>query len=128
MSSSSRHSAGRPASDFTDLVHRLENNSYTAHPIEPPRSVAAGANLHDVAAGVVTQLSERGVRSFHLVGHAFGNRLARMIAADFPDHIASLTLLAAGGYVPIPPKVLVRGRKWAIVRRNSNECPFFWSG
>ena len=99
-------SLGRPASDFTDLVHRLENNSYTAHPIEPPRSVAAGANLHDVAAGVVTQLSERGVRSFHLVGHAFGNRLARMIAADFPDHIASLTLLAAGGYVPIPPKVL----------------------
>ena len=26
------------------------------------------------------------------------------------------------------PKVLVRGRKWAIVRRNSKEWPFFCKG
>ena len=26
------------------------------------------------------------------------------------------------------PKVLVRGRRWAMVRRNSNEWPFFCSG
>lgn len=99
-------SLGRPATDFADLVLRLESNGYTAHPLEPPKSVAAGTNLHDVADAVVTKLREKGVRSFHLVGHAFGNRLARMIAADFPDHIASLTLLAAGGYVPIQANVM----------------------
>ena len=26
------------------------------------------------------------------------------------------------------PKVFVRGRRWAIVRRNSNEWPFFCNG
>ena len=26
------------------------------------------------------------------------------------------------------PKVLVRGRRWATVRRNSKLAPFFWMG
>jgi pimeloyl-ACP methyl ester carboxylesterase len=99
-------SLGRPATDFADLVRRLESSGYRAHPVEPPKAVAAGANLHDVANSVATHIGARGVGSFHLVGHAFGNRLARMIAADFPDHIASLTLLAAGGYAPMPADVM----------------------
>ncbi len=37
---------------------------------------------------------------FHLVGHAYGNRVARCLAADRPDRVASLILLGCGGKVP----------------------------
>jgi pimeloyl-ACP methyl ester carboxylesterase len=99
-------SLGRPGADFSDLVHRLESHGYTAHPMEPPPSVPAGVNLHDVAADLVALLGDEGVTTFHIIGHAFGNRLARVVASDFPDLIASLTLLAAGGYVPGPPDAM----------------------
>jgi pimeloyl-ACP methyl ester carboxylesterase len=40
----------------------------------------------------------------HLVGHAFGNRIARTLAANRPDLVQSVTLLAAGGKVPGSPQ------------------------
>jgi pimeloyl-ACP methyl ester carboxylesterase len=35
----------------------------------------------------------------HLVGHAFGNRVARCLAADRPSVVRSVALLAAGGLI-----------------------------
>ena len=93
-------SLGRPAADFSDLVHRLESHGYTTHPMEPPPTVPPGVYLHDVADDLVALLGDEGVTTFHIIGHAFGNRLARVVTSDFPDQVASLTLLAAGGYVP----------------------------
>lgn len=74
--------------------------------MEPPSSVPSGVNLHDVADDLVALLGHGGVTRFHIIGHAFGNRLARVVTSDFPDQIASLTLLAAGGYVPGPPDAM----------------------
>ena len=50
-------------------------------------------------------MDERAIGSAHIIGHAFGNRLARMFTADHPERVATLTLLAAGGYVPIEPSI-----------------------
>ncbi|MGP0031736.1 MAG: alpha/beta fold hydrolase [Acidimicrobiales bacterium] len=93
-------SLGRPAGDFADLVQRLRARGFTTHAMEPPASVADGTTLHGLATEVVSRLDDAAVPQFHLVGHAFGNRLARAVTADFPDRVASLTLLAAGGFDP----------------------------
>ena len=41
-----------------------------------------------------------------VIGHAFGNRVARTLAARHPDQIGRLLLFASGGQAPIPPDVL----------------------
>jgi pimeloyl-ACP methyl ester carboxylesterase len=55
--------------------------------------------LHDLAADTIAQIDAMGIEKFHLIGHAFGNRLSRCITADFNERVQSLTLLAAGGLV-----------------------------
>lgn len=41
--------------------------------------------------------------SAHLVGHAFGNRVARVTATEHPDAVESVILLACGGAVRPQP-------------------------
>ncbi len=98
--------------------------------------------MHDLAAEVRRVMNERGIDSAHVIGHAFGNRLSRMFTTDHPDRVATLILLAAGGYVPIAPEIdhsllscfdesLVRSEHLEHVRRaffaDGND-PSVWSG
>jgi pimeloyl-ACP methyl ester carboxylesterase len=56
-----------------------------------------GRTLHHLTAdiaGVIAALADTPV---HVLGHAFGNRVARCLAADRPDLVCSVILLAAGG-------------------------------
>lgn len=53
--------------------------------------------LHDYAADVAAIIATLGIEKAHLVGWALGNRTARVVATDFPDIVASITLIAAGG-------------------------------
>ena len=98
-------SLGRGAEDFADLADRLRAAGHRAHPLDPPGRFAAGATLHDLADEVVRQIDALGLGGVHLVGHAFGNRLARTVTADHPDRVRSLTLLAAGGYLEMDPDI-----------------------
>ena len=41
----------------------------------------------------------------HLIGHAFGARVARALATDHPRRVGSLTLIAAGAPTPLEPRV-----------------------
>jgi pimeloyl-ACP methyl ester carboxylesterase len=41
-----------------------------------------------------------GVERAHLLGWAFGNRVARAASQNHPDRVETVTLLAAGGLVP----------------------------
>lgn len=51
------------------------------------------------AAGVILDdLSRRDVMSFHLVGHSMGGAIATLMAIAEPSRVASLTLLAPGGF------------------------------
>ncbi|MBG11497.1 MAG: hypothetical protein CMD92_10120 [Gammaproteobacteria bacterium] len=56
--------------------------------------------LHDLADDVISVADHFGARRFHMVGWAFGNRTSRMLATDYPERVASVTLIAAGGIVP----------------------------
>lgn len=56
--------------------------------------------LHDYAADVAAIIETLGVQKAHLVGWALGNRTSRLVATDYPDLVASITLIAAGGLAP----------------------------
>ena len=60
------------------------------------------ADLADDAAAVIRALADGEVT---VVGHAFGNRVARMVATTHPDLVESVVLLACGGLVPPKPEV-----------------------
>lgn len=92
-------SLGRPATDFLPVVPALTDAGYEPVLMEPRPSWDGSPTLHDLAADTIARLDALGVDRFHLVGHAFGNRLSRMITADFNGRVESLTLLAAGGLV-----------------------------
>jgi pimeloyl-ACP methyl ester carboxylesterase len=62
-----------------------------------------GMTLHDLAADVAGVIEALGCAPVHVLGHAFGNRVARCLAADRPDLIRTVVLLAAGGQSAPPP-------------------------
>ena len=68
-----------------------------------------GATLHDLAGDVAGVIKAIGCGPVHLVGHAFGNRIARCLAVDQPSLVRSVTLLAAGGLIgpstPLPVRL-----------------------
>lgn len=98
-------SLGRGAADFDDLVAAVHAAGFTALALEPPAAVPAGSTLHDLAALVIAAMDERGWQRVHLLGHAFGQRLARCVVADHPERVATLTMLAAGGLVEMEPTI-----------------------
>lgn len=95
-------SLGRPATDFDQLASSLAAAGFRCWPIEPLPDVPATSTLFDLARDTLRRLDEADVSNVHLVGHAFGNRLARAVTTVAPERVRTLTLLAAGGYIPIP--------------------------
>jgi pimeloyl-ACP methyl ester carboxylesterase len=61
-----------------------------------------GLTLHDFAADVAGVIAALDCAPAHVLGHAFGNRVARCLAADRPDLVRRVILLAAGGLVADP--------------------------
>lgn len=51
-----------------------------------------------MAKAILADLDQRGVVSFHLCGHSLGGAIAALIALQARDRVASLTLLAPGGF------------------------------
>jgi pimeloyl-ACP methyl ester carboxylesterase len=101
-------SLGRGADDFDALAEALAGSgAFVPIAVGPsaPATVPRHADLHDLARMVVDRLADAGVERFHLGGHAFGQRLARCIVADQPGRVATLTMLAAGGVVPMPAAI-----------------------
>jgi len=66
------------------------------------------ATLHDLAADVAGVLEALQCRPVHILGHAFGNRIARCLAADRPAMVRGVILIAAGGLIG-PPTPLGSG-------------------
>ena len=63
-----------------------------------------GLTLHHLAADIAGVVETLAAAPAHVVGHAFGNRVARCLAADRPDLVRSVVLLAAGGLVAADPE------------------------
>lgn len=103
-------SFARAASDFNELAVALSRAGYRTLAVQP-RGVdgsalgSYGATLHDFARDVVSVLQAEHLSApVAIVGHAFGNRVARAVATDFPDRVERLVLLSGGGEVPTPPE------------------------
>jgi len=92
------------AQDLADAGYR----TVRVNPRWAGKSTGSEANitLHTLAADVAGVIQDLKLGQVHVAGHAFGNRVARMLAADHPEQVRSVILLAAGGKVE--PKVSVQ--------------------
>lgn len=102
-------SFGRGVEDYTEvygstLTTRLVEAGYRVVLVQPrgigrssgeltPGNVTMRLLAHDLLAS----FDALGIDSVDLIGHAFGNRLARTFATFFPERVHRLVLLAAGG-------------------------------
>jgi len=103
-------SLGRGAHDFDDLSHRLARAGYRV--VRPqPRGVGESNGPLDrltmqmLADDVAEVIRSLGNESVVVAGHAFGNRVARMLATSHPELVEAVVLLAAGGRVPISDEI-----------------------
>lgn len=83
----------RLAAETATLAYDLPGHG-GSYPYEGagPAKVAATAILADLEA--------RGISAAHLVGHSMGGAIAALMAIFSPQRVASLTLLAPGGFGP----------------------------
>ncbi len=83
-------SLGRPAEDFDDLAARIADAGFTAARPQP-RGIGEssgpmeGVSLADLAADVALVIEALGGEPAVVIGHAFGQRVARMLATTTPE-------------------------------------------
>jgi pimeloyl-ACP methyl ester carboxylesterase len=103
-------SLGRPAGDFDDLATRLAEAGYCALTPQPrglgaSRGPLHGITLHDYAKDVAAVIDANGGGPAVVAGHAFGNFVARTAAADHPQKVRAIALLAATHTWPLRPEL-----------------------
>jgi pimeloyl-ACP methyl ester carboxylesterase len=98
-------SRGRGAEDFADLSRRLVDAGYQVI-LPQPRGIGGSTGplenitYHDLAADVAAAIETLVKGPATVLGHAFGGRIARTLAADHPELVKQLILLSAPGAVP----------------------------
>jgi pimeloyl-ACP methyl ester carboxylesterase len=101
---------GYSSTSFRLLGPEIAKRGYRAIAVNP-RGVRGstgpldGLTYHDYAADVGALIDRVAGGRAHVVGWAWGNRIARTLAADAPQRVAGVVLLAAGGKVPADPIV-----------------------
>jgi pyruvate dehydrogenase E2 component (dihydrolipoamide acetyltransferase) len=77
---------------------------------------------------ISADLDARGIEKFHLVGHSFGGAVATLLASAKPQSVASLTVLAPGGYGPEINGALLRRYGAAVEPDEIRDCLAAMSG
>jgi pimeloyl-ACP methyl ester carboxylesterase len=119
--------AGCSTSYFADLAGKLTGAGLQSIAIDM-RGVGAshgpleGVTLHDLAADVAGVIDSLGCAPAHLLGHAFGNRVARCLAVDRPALVRSVILLAAGGLIGPPTPLGTAFRNTVAIKMNGSDC------
>jgi len=104
-------SLGRGAGDFDAIAEQLASAGYRVLRPQPRgigRSTGSwqGLKLEDLADDIAAVLEHEGQGPAFVVGHAFGNRVARMLATARPELVRAVSLVAANvGHNPSPPNV-----------------------
>ncbi len=101
---------GRPAEDLDPLARKLLGAGYRVVQPDPRGSGGScgpldGLTLHDLAGDVSAVIEAIGGAAVTIVGHAFGNRVARTVAADRPDLVRRVVLLGCSGKVQPNPEI-----------------------
>ena len=132
-------SLGRGRADFEEVAARLAERGFMSI-LPEPRGIngstgPAPASLFDLADDLASVTRALCTGRIGVVGHAFGNRVARAFATRHPEMVSKVALLAGGGEVPIPPKVmaalegsLAQGRKPDAERLQDLQLAFFAEG
>lgn len=101
-------SLGRGARDLDAMALELAGRGFRVITFDPrgcgetkaPESQLTGLTLHDYAADMRAVISHFRLRRTHVLGHAFGNRVTRMLAVDHPGVVKSVILCACGAGIP----------------------------
>ena len=95
--------------DFDDFASKVGAAGFTV--LRPqPRGIAGsrgnmeGLTLQNLAADIALVIRELGRGKAIVLGHAFGNAVARMIAVDHPFLVQGIILAAAQGS-SVPPEI-----------------------
>jgi pimeloyl-ACP methyl ester carboxylesterase len=102
---------GRGPRDFDEVAKHLVSAGYRVVRPEPRgfgESVGPveGVTLRDNARDVAAAIEKVGAAPVIVVGWAYGNRVARMIASERPELVRGVVLIAAGGKFPPTPEVM----------------------
>ena len=68
-----------------------------------------GVTLHDLAGDVARAIEDIGGAPVLVAGHAYGDRVGRMLASDRPDLVRGVVVMAAAGKFP-PDRPVVHSR------------------
>lgn len=85
-------------------------------------------SARNAARAIVADLSRRAIGRAHVVGHSMGGAVAALMAMADPARIASLTLLAPGGFGPEINGPLLRRYARALDRDELGACLAAMSG
>ena len=98
------HGFGGRADNWSDLQKRLSADKSTLAFDLPGHGGSLGfpeAGEPKVAArAIIAELKKRSIEKAHLVGFSMGGAIASLVGLFSPDVVASLTLLAPGGFGP----------------------------
>lgn len=101
---------GVDVSIYEDLIPRLNKAGYKIiclnyRGIGGSVGSIQNLTLHDYADDVAGVIQYLGIGPIHVVGAAFGNRVARCFAQDYPGLVKSVVLISAGGLIGPDPDV-----------------------
>ncbi len=140
-------SLGRPASDFNELAADMVRDGHDVYFIDPRNffldsgQATKNVTLFDLADDVEAIRRDADLNSIVLVGHAFGNRVARAYATSYPETTSAVITIAAGGIQAIADDIRIALMRsfwgflpdsWrqAYIRKaffaDGNEIPDFW--
>jgi pimeloyl-ACP methyl ester carboxylesterase len=107
---------GLSADSFTELARALDKAGYRTVAINP-RGIEGSTGplekltLKHYAGDVAAVIQALGLSGVHVLGHAYGNRVARTLAVERPDLVQTVILLAAGGRVGPRPEAVKASEK-----------------